>query len=96
MIILHDVTDSLLTLTRRTIKSFKFALKEFSFSYVLKCDDDMFVDLRRIASDLQLRKSHIVYIGAYNASYCTLGHTKRPSGPCVTHTLCNRRRVPVV
>ena len=56
MIILPDVTDSLLTLTKRAIKSFKFALEQFEFSYVLKCDDDTFVDVLRLASELQLRR----------------------------------------
>ena len=86
MIILHDVTDSLVTLTKRTIKGFKFAVKEFSFSYVLKCDDDTFVDVRRIASELQLRKNHkrlywgfmignngvIRYIGVYKETEWSL------------------------
>ena len=56
IIILTDVTVSLQTLTKRTIKSFKFALEQFEFSYMLKCDDDTFVDVLRLASELQMRR----------------------------------------
>ena len=56
IIILPNVTDSLQTLTKRTIGSFKLAIEQFEFSYVLKCDDDTFVDVLRLASELQLRR----------------------------------------
>lgn len=56
IIILPYVTDSHVTLTQRTIEGFKYAVENFKFSYVLKCDDDTYVDLPRVASELQLRE----------------------------------------
>ncbi len=55
--ILPDVTDSFYSLTSRTLKSFKYAENHLhKFLYVMKCDDDSMVDVRRVASELQLRK----------------------------------------
>ena len=51
------MTDSKLTLTARTLDGFVFAAENFNFDYVLKCDDDTFVDVLRIATELQLRTS---------------------------------------
>ena len=53
IIILPAVTDSHTTLTQRTLYGFKCAYKNYRFEYVLKCDDDTFVDVLRVASELQ-------------------------------------------
>ena len=58
MIILEEVQDSHLSLSRRTIDGFTLALENFKFKYIMKCDDDTFVDLPRVASELQRRQYH--------------------------------------
>ena len=56
ILILPDVTDSLTTLTQRTIRGFKYVHNNLGkYSYILKCDDDSIVDVMRVASELQLR-----------------------------------------
>ena len=52
IIYLTDVKNSYPTLTGRTIRVFQFIITEqqHKFSYVLKCDDDTFPDVRRIAT----------------------------------------------
>jgi hypothetical protein len=66
MIILPTVTDSLYTLTQRTLYGFKYTHERFKFDYILKCDDDDFVDVLRLASELHRRptKEHL-YWGAF-------------------------------
>lgn len=56
MLIFPTVTDAMASLTNRTLLSFKYAHEAFEYKYVLKCDDDSYVDLRRVATELQLRK----------------------------------------
>ena len=57
LLILPDVTDSAASLTDRTLSSLKIAHAKFNFTYILKCDDDSFGDLLRIATDLHFRTS---------------------------------------
>lgn len=57
MLIFPTVTDRKHSLTNRTLFSFKYAHGSLKYKYVLKCDDDSYVDLPRIATELQLRKS---------------------------------------
>ena len=66
MVILPTVTDSLYTLTQRTLYGFKDAYGRFKFDYILKCDDDDFVDVLRLATELHKRpsKEHL-YWGAF-------------------------------
>ena len=54
MILLEDVTDEHATLTNRTLKSFVHVSKFYAsnFSFVLKCDDDSFVDLKSVTKEL--------------------------------------------
>ena len=58
MMILSTITDTPDSLTDRTIFSLKHAYEALKFDFVLKCDDDNYVDLLRIATDLQQRKSN--------------------------------------
>lgn len=57
--ILPDNPDTALDLTQRTIESFKISMEKFEFLYVLKCDEDSYVDVPRLASALQLRNKRI-------------------------------------
>ena len=54
-----DVKNSYFSLTDRTIRVFQFIIMEQQrkFSYVLKCDDDTFLDVRRIATELQNKEN---------------------------------------
>lgn len=65
MIIFPTITDSMASLTNRTLISFKYAHETFRYKYVLKCDDDSYVDLPRIASELEQRKSAIPLYWGY-------------------------------
>ena len=66
MVILPTVTDSLTTLTRRTLYGFKDTYKRYKFDYILKCDDDDFVDVLRLATELHKRPSkELLYWGAF-------------------------------
>ena len=58
LIILDNVTDSHGTLTLRTLQSFEYVIKHnYNFHYILKCDDDTFVQLKVIAEELKERKT---------------------------------------
>ena len=87
MIILPTVTDSIYTLTQRTLYGLTYTYEHFKFDYILKCDDDDFIDVLRLATELHKRpsKGHfywgafrghapILYWGAYreiNWSICS-------------------------
>ena len=86
MIVLLSVTDSRYTLTKRTLHGFKYAYKHFKFHYILKCDDDSFVDVLRVAYELQKSTikgqslywgafrggGKVLYFGAYSESYWSI------------------------
>lgn len=57
ILLFPTITDSLYSLTKRTLISFKYAYRWFNFRYVLKCDDDTYVDVHRIATELEQRRS---------------------------------------
>lgn len=58
IIYFDDVKNSYFSLTNRTIQVFQHIIEhQYTFSYVLKCDDDTFLDVRRIAAELQNRES---------------------------------------
>ena len=67
MLVFNTVTDSLHSLTNRTLFSFKYAHETFNYKYFLKCDDDTFVDLRRMGTELQKRKSGTPFFWGYMA-----------------------------
>lgn len=59
------VTDSIYSLTNRTLFSFKYAHETFNYKYYLKCDDDSFVDVPRIATELHRRKAGTPFLWGY-------------------------------
>lgn len=75
MLIFPTVTDSKDSLTNRTLLSFKYAYEAFKFKYVLKCDDDSYVDLPRLATELQRRKRNTLFYWGY----------MRGSAPVLSH-----------
>ena len=58
IIYFDDVKNSYFSLTNRTIRVFQHITEQlYTFAYVLKCDDDTFVDVKSIATELHSRKS---------------------------------------
>ena len=58
IIYFNDVKNSYFSLTDRIIKVLQYITEQrYRFSYVLKCDDDTFLDVRRIAAELQKREN---------------------------------------
>ena len=68
MIVLPSVTDSHNTLTKISLHGFKYIYEHFKFHYILKCDDDSFVDVLRVAYELQ--KSNIKGQPLYWGAFC--------------------------
>ena len=79
ILVFPTITDSVYSLTNRTLLSFKYAYETFKFKYVLKCDDDSFVDVLRIASELQLRKSAMPFYWGYMRGDSQINHFGRYS-----------------
>lgn len=59
IIILPSNPDNALNLTQRTVESFRISIERFSFSYVLKCDEDTYADVPRLSTELQERQTQI-------------------------------------
>ena len=77
LLIFPTITDSRSSLTNRTLLSLKYAYESFNFKYVLKSDDDSFVDLHRIATELQLRKSVMPLYWGYMKGHGHVPHYGR-------------------
>ena len=70
MIILDDVTDEHKTLTQRTINSFTYIInRNYQFEYILKCDDDTFVDLKAVMTYLANRSDAPLHWGSFVGGY---------------------------
>ena len=58
IIYFDDVKNSYFSLTTRTMRVFQYIVEQqYKFSYVLKCDNDTFPDVQRIAMELQNREN---------------------------------------
>ncbi|MCG8621478.1 MAG: hypothetical protein MJE68_05675 [Proteobacteria bacterium] len=58
VIYFDDVQNSYFSLTTRTMRVFQYIVEQqYKFSYVLKCDDDTFPDVQKIATELQNREN---------------------------------------
>ena len=60
---MHDTYNDL---TRKLVKSLEFAHKNFKFDYVLKCDDDTFVDIERVVTELDALRDPFLYWGFFD------------------------------
>jgi len=58
--------DSYSTLTNKVIKSFEFSHQNIRFNYLLKCDDDTFVDLEKLLGELELLTEPNLYLGFFD------------------------------
>lgn len=69
---LHDdilflpIFDSYSSLTSKVLKSIVFSHKHFRFDYILKCDDDTFVDLERVLEELHEKADPSLYWGFFD------------------------------
>ncbi len=61
LLFLDEFEESYSNLTLKVLKSFKVIHKHYSFSYLLKCDDDSFVVLDIVVNELNLRNSKRSY-----------------------------------
>ena len=52
-LLILPVFDSYETLTNKVLESIVFVQKHFRFDYLLKCDDDSFVDIVKVVQELQ-------------------------------------------
>jgi galactosylxylosylprotein 3-beta-galactosyltransferase len=70
LILLSNVYDDYKSLTQKVLEAFVWLHKAIEhFQYVLKCDDDSFVQVDKVVSELQtikLTKGHSLYWGFFN------------------------------
>ena len=62
------IHDSYAELTRKLVKTLEVANKNFKFDYVLKCDDDTFVDVERVTKELASASDPFLYWGFFNST----------------------------
>jgi len=65
-LMLLPIHDSYGSLTTKVLKSFEYSHKNVKFEYVLKCDDDTFVDLERVISELKSFNDPSLYWGFFD------------------------------
>ena len=66
LLLLPHLHDSYNNITRKVLESFVELDKRYNFTYLLKCDDDTFIVLDTILSELQQRKSNRNYYWGYH------------------------------
>lgn len=57
ILLLPNLEESYTNLTRKVLYSFVRLVKEYTFSYLLKCDDDSYVRQDKVAKELEKRNS---------------------------------------
>jgi len=65
-LILLPMQDSYGALTNKVLKSFEFSHKNFKFDYLLKCDDDTFVDIEKVVEELEKFNDPSLYWGFFD------------------------------
>ena len=65
-LIVLPMHDTYSDLTRKLVKTLEFANKNYRFDYVLKCDDDTFIDVERIVAELSELKDPFLYWGFFD------------------------------
>ena len=89
LLVLWDVSNSYSSLSNRTLQSMVFINRHYNFSFMLKTDDDVFLNTQRILKDLKLT-SPLTDSTGVDPLVTTLSLTKgnggRPNGTSVTHT----------
>ena len=66
LLLLPHLHDSYNNLTRKVLESFVELDKRYNFTYLLKCDDDTFIVLDTILSELQQRRLNRNYYWGYH------------------------------
>lgn len=67
-----NVPDEYQLLSRKLLESF-YSVREMNFEYLLKCDDDTFVDVPRVVGELERTPKHKFYWGYFDGN----AHIKR-------------------
>ena len=65
-LLLLPIHDSYTALTSKVLKSLEFSHKNFKFEFLLKCDDDTFVDLEKVIEELQEVTDPTLYWGFFD------------------------------
>merc|ERR1712192_87042 len=65
-ILLLPIFDSYGTLTNKVLRSIVFVQKHHRFDFLLKCDDDTFVDIERVIEELQGKPDPNLYWGFFD------------------------------
>ena len=89
MIILDNVDDSPASLATLTLDGFSFSLENYQFKYILKCDDDTFVDVLRVATELHRRQHHTRFYWGFMTGNSPV-HSHGHYGEQQVWTLCER------
>lgn len=86
-VLLLPLLDSYSTLTNKVLKSFEFSHKNYRFDYLLKCDDDTFVDVEKVIEELKQKSDPNLYWGFFDgrAPVQTKGKWAEPG-----YKLCDR------
>jgi len=86
-ILLLPLFDSYSTLTNKVLKSIEFSNKNYRFDYLLKCDDDTFVDIEKVIEELKEKSDPNLYWGFFDgrAQVQTRGKWAEPD-----YRLCDR------
>ena len=65
-LIILNMHDTYSDLTRKLLKTMEFAHKNFKYDYILKCDDDTFVDVERVVKELSEIQDPFLYWGFFD------------------------------
>jgi len=65
-LIILSMHDTYSDLTRKLLKTMEFAHKNFKYDYILKCDDDTFVDVERVVKELSEIQDPFLYWGFFD------------------------------
>jgi len=65
-LIILSMHDTYSDLTRKLLKTMEFAHKNFKYDYILKCDDDTFVDVERVVQELSEIHDPFLYWGFFD------------------------------
>ena len=58
--------DSYATLTTKVLKSLDLSFRNYKFDFLLKCDDDTFVDLEKLLLELNKNPDPLLYWGFFD------------------------------
>ena len=66
LLLLHNHTDTYHALTKKMLETFKMLYKSFTFDYILKVDEDSFVNLYAVKELVKSLPTESLYMGFFN------------------------------